>query len=130
MKRLSMIICFLPLSLFSVERALAQAQATSPVAQSTPTTESDKAAYIKFQAAEVTFWRQKISDFDARAETSATEAGQAAKLELATAWSALEGSSTRLSAASSADWDRAKTAYESARQALETKWAKFDAAKT
>jgi len=130
MKRLSMLICLLPLSLLSVERGLAQEPASPPFAQSTPTTESDKAAYIKFEATELTLWRQKISNFDARAETDETQARQAAKLELATAWNAVAASSITLSAAGEADWDRAKKAYESAKQALEIKWAKFEATKS
>jgi len=130
MKSSFALICLLSLSLPGAEGVLAQSATPAPVSQTTPTPESDQARYIKFEAAELTLWQQRISDFNARAETTATESGQAAKLELAAAWSAVQDTSNALATAGAADWDRAKTAYESAKQALLAKWTKFDAAKT
>ena len=126
MIRILTTLCILSLGVASAERAMAQA----PTAPSTTITGFDSKTYLETQAPRMAAWRQKISDFDARVETKTTQAGQAAKADVAAAWDSLEKASTNLAAAGVEGWDGAKAAYERALSDMETMWAKYEPAKT
>jgi len=121
----------LPIAIASPSLSFAATSAPAPGIQAAadPSASVDKKTYLETQTPRMAQWRQDIAEFNDRVETKTTQVGQAAKLEIASAWSSVERASAALGATGDADWAATKANYESAVGAFEATWAKFDPTK-
>jgi hypothetical protein len=85
-------------------------------------TAADRDTYTRKAHDEVQDWRQKLHEFDVKAETTGKEAGKTAKADLTEAWRKTEAASRKLRAAGAEGWDVAKADYEKASQDLADAW--------
>jgi len=126
MKFLMSAIFIVPVALASSSSSFAATPAPGIQTTAVETVDVDKKTYLDSQTTRMARWRQDIDDFDGRVETETTQAGRAAKLELASAWTSVERASAALGMAGGDDWTSAKASYERAVGSLEAIWAKFD----
>lgn len=67
-------------------------------------------------------WRQKMHDIGDRAEMKAHKVSRATRKQLDAAWSRTQAEARHLERATSRGWDKAKDAYERAKDNLRTAW--------
>jgi len=127
MKLLSSAVLALPIVMAFSSGSFAQTSTPSAGVQTTVAISEpvDKQSYLETQKSRMAKWRQNIAEFDDRVETKTTQVGQAARLEIASAWTSVEHASANLGAAGGDDWTAAKATYERAVDSLEATWAKY-----
>ena len=127
MRHFSSAMFVLPIAFAAMSASYAATPTPAPGIQTTAveTGDVDKKTYLEAQTPRMARWLKDIADFDDRMETKTTQAGQSAKLELASAWTSVERASAALGAAGGDDWTAAKATYERAVDSLEATWAKY-----
>ena len=81
--------------------------------------------YLRQSKDEMRDWRQKIHDFDARAEDKGHEASETTKRGLRDAWAKTEAESRKLELASADGWENAKSSFETASRNMKDAWRKI-----
>lgn len=84
----------------------------------------DHSSYAQQAEQKTREWRGKLDDFNQKAKVKGTAAAQAASDDLDKTWAKVKETSAKLQTAGAADWASARTAFESATQALSDSWTK------
>ena len=84
----------------------------------------DHATYTQQAQQKTQEWRVKLDDFNQQAKAKGTAAAKAASDDLDMTWADVKQTAAKLQTAGAAEWASAKTAFESATQALSDRWAK------
>jgi hypothetical protein len=88
----------------------------------------ERNSYTQKARDEVRIWEQKLHDFDAKVQTSASEAKTSATKDLNDAWTQTKTASARLETAGEKDWDSAKASFQTASHKLAVAWHKLNPA--
>jgi hypothetical protein len=89
-------------------------------------TAAERNSYTQKARDEMRIWQQKLHDFGAKVQASATQAQTAASKDLDRAWTEAESASGRLETAGEKDWGSAKTSFETASHKLALAWHKVN----
>jgi hypothetical protein len=94
---------------------------------------AERNSYTNNAQGEMRMWEQKLHDFNARLETSATEEKtnaskrlDSAWTETKTAWDQLVKVGLKVGTDGTTDWDSAKVAFETASQKFAVAWKKVN----
>ena len=89
-------------------------------------TAAERNSYTQKAQDEMRIWQQKLHDFGAKVQASATQSQTAASKDLDSAWTEAESASGRLETAGENDWDSAKSSFETASHKLALAWNKVN----
>jgi hypothetical protein len=89
---------------------------------------AERSSYTQKAQDEVRIWEQKLHDFDAKVQASASGAKASAAKDLDDAWAQTKTASARLETAGEKDWDSAKAAFQTASHKLAVAWHKLNPA--
>jgi len=123
MKRLAALILVGPLTL-TVPAGAQPAPASNAPVRSVSQASTDRDSYTRKAHDEVKDWREKLHEFNVKAEAEGKEADRTAKADLNEAWRKTEAASFKLRAAGAEGWDVAKADYEKASRDLAESWHK------
>jgi hypothetical protein len=88
----------------------------------------ERVSYTQKAQDEMRIWQQKLNDFGTTMKAKATEAHTKGAKNLDDAWARTKAASSRLEAASEADWISAKASFKSASDRLALAWHKANPA--
>jgi hypothetical protein len=83
---------------------------------------TDKDTYTQKARDDLQEWQRKLHDFSEKAETAGRRDASEAEHDLNAAWKKTQGELRQLQAASSEDWEAAKSSYEKASHELADTW--------
>jgi uncharacterized membrane protein len=89
-------------------------------------TAAERNSYTQKARGEMRIWQQKLHDFGAKVQVSATQAQTEASKDLDNAWTDAENASGRLETAGEKDWDSAKSSFQTASHKLAVAWQKVN----
>lgn len=89
---------------------------------------AERNSYTQRAQDEVRIWEQKLHDFNAKVQASASEAKASATKELNDAWAQTKTASARLETAGEKDWGSAKASFQTASHKLAVAWHKLNPA--
>jgi len=87
---------------------------------------AERNSYMQAARDEVRIWEQKLQDFDAKVQASASAAKAGATKDLNDAWAQTKTASARLETAGEKDWDSAKASFQTASHKLAVAWHKLN----
>jgi len=121
------------LALAGVPPAAAQSKpgsdkSTSVGVATTRNPAAERSSYTQKAQDEVRIWEQKLQDFNAKVQASASGAKARATKDLNDAWAQTKTASARLETASEKDWDSAKASFQTASHKLAVIWHKLNPA--
>jgi len=121
------------LALAGVSPAAAQSKpasdkGTSVGVATTPDPAAERSSYTQKAQDEVRIWEQKLQDFNAKVQASASQAKASATKDLNDAWAQTKTASARLETAGEKDWDNAKASFQTASHKLAVAWHKLNPA--
>jgi hypothetical protein len=89
---------------------------------------AERNSYTQKAQDEVRIWEQKLQDFNAKVQASASRAKASATKDLNDAWAQTKTASARLETAGEKDWASAKTSFQRASHKLTVAWHKLNPA--
>jgi hypothetical protein len=89
---------------------------------------AERESYTQKAQADVRIWQQKLHDFDAKAQITATEAQASAAKDLNEAWAETKTASAQLETAGEKDWNSAKASFKTASDKLAVSWHRVNPA--
>jgi hypothetical protein len=89
---------------------------------------AERNSYTQKAQDEVRIWEQKLQDFNAKVQASASRAKAGATKDLNDAWAQTKTASARLETAGEKDWASAKTSFQRASHKLTVAWHKLNPA--
>ena len=89
---------------------------------------AERNSYTQKARDEVRIWEQKLHDFDAKVQASASGTKAGATKDLNDAWAQTKTTSAQLETAGEKDWDSAKASFQTASHKLAVAWHKLNPA--
>lgn len=94
----------------------------APADSDSPTVPAQRSDYLQQAHNLYTQWQDKMRKWSAQAARKGRTADDAARANLARAWSDMQADWRRLQVSRAADWDKARSAFEAASHRMKDAW--------